>query len=499
MSARAPLAGRLGLIGAPHDVRAAWLLVALALVLYAVGYAAFYPRGVTNTDEGLYLEQARLLVETGSFRAEKIDPFSGERAPFVTGDYPVGMVALMAPFVEAFGWRGAFFPSFLCLVIAVLATARWLHDERRSPAFALILLSYPAVLVGGRLAMSDVARTASAALALWWFFRGLDRHKGYWLASGFLAGAALSLRESAALPFIPLFAATLLRRDRRWTWLLAGGLAGTGLHLLGNQLAFGDAFYVRGNNASPYVLDFALHERLPVYLLGLLVFVPGGLLFALAYRGRRRPEIVATILIYVGFYLFQAFGIKETSFTKGLVVGLRYFDPLLPVLAFAMAESAPRLLGGWLGRRGWWARIASGATGLWIAGVLAACFVVHPVFDHWTGSQVRIRDAIAEQVPVDAVLVINKAALRKFLDELARPYLTLNRDRVTREQLDALREKHGGYAIALLDRSDSEYWQRDAAKNAAFLASLGDPEPVVDVRVTSTDRLRIWHIGAKPR
>ena len=495
----APWLGRFGLAGAGYDRRLAWLLVALGLALYTLGYAAFYPRGATNDDEGLYLDQTRLWLETRSFVTEKVDPLSGEREPFLTGDYPLGMVALMAPFVQAFGWRGAFFPSFLSLLIAVLVTARWLDEERRSPAFALILLAFPAILVGGRLAMSDVARTAFAAVGLWALFRGLDGHKGWWLTSGFVAGAALTLRESAVLPFVPLFAGTVLRRDRGWVWLLLGGLAGTALHLASNQQIFGEPLYVRGPG---YLLDVGtIHQRLPLYLLGLLILVPGGLFFGLAYRGRRRPEIVATIVLFVGFYLFQTFGMTETGFLKRLVNGLRYFDPLLPVLAFAMAESVPRLLGAWLPsppERPRLRRLATAAAALWIAGALAAAFLVHPVFDRWTASQMRIRDALAKNVPVDAVLVANHG-LGKFIDDLARSYTTLYRGHLSPDELDRLRARYGGYFIALLDRSDSVYWRRDAAANAAFMAQLGGPEPVVDLRVTSTDRLRIWRIDAEPR
>ena len=495
------LLSRLGLAGGPPDRRFGWALVALALALYAAGYAAFYPRGPTNDDEGLYLEETRLWVETGSFVTEKIDPLSGERERFVPGHYPVGMVALMAPFVKAFGWRGAFFPSFLCALLAVLATARWLYEERRSPVFALILLGFPALLVAGRLAMSDTARTAVAALGLWWFFRGLDGHKGWWVAAGFVAGAALTLRESAVLPFVPLFAGSVLRRDRGWLWLLLGGLAGTALHLISNQLAFGDALFLRGAK-SIYPFDLAhLHERLPLYALGLLVLVPGGLAFGLAYRGRRRPELVLTIVLYVGFYLFQAYGMGASGFAKRLVVALRYFDPLLPVLAFTMAESVPRSLAGWLGRgnrarlSGW----AGAAVALWIAGACLAAFAVHPVLDRFGASQAAIRFAIERNVPLDAVLVANGEAIRKHIDDLARPYATLRRNQLSPEQVEQLRERHGTFFVAFLDRSDSAYWLEDAAKNAAFVAQLGDPEPVVDLRASATDRLRIWRIEAKPR
>jgi 4-amino-4-deoxy-L-arabinose transferase-like glycosyltransferase len=471
----------------------------LALALYTIGYVAFYPRAITNDDEGFYVEQTRLWVATGSFSAERLDPRSGERESFVPGDYPFGMVALMAPFVSAFGWRGAFFPSFVCLLVAVLATARWLHEERRSPAFALILLAFPAALVGGRLAMSDTARMAVAALGLWWFFRGLEGPKGWWFASGFVAGAALTLRESAVLPFVPLFAGTVLRRDRGWLWLLVGGLAGTALHLVTNQLAFGDAFFVRGAR-NPYPFDLSgLPERLPLYLFGLLVLVPGGLAFGIAYRGRRRQEVVLTLLLYVGFYLFQAFDMSASSFPKRLVVALRYFDPLLPLLALTLAESVPRLLGGLVARRPWLERIGSGVLALWIAGVGVAAFAVHPSLDRWSAGQAAIRDAVERTVPVDAVLVANGVAMRKFIDDLTRPYRTLHRDRVSPEELETIRERHDGYFVAFLDRSDSAYWREDAARNAAFVARLGNPTPLVDLRATPTDRLRIWRIGAEPR
>jgi hypothetical protein len=124
---------------------------------------------------------------------------------------------------------------------------------------------------------------------------------------------------------------------------------------------------------------------------------------------------------------------------------------------------------------------------------------VHPALDRWSASQAAIRDAIERNVPVDAVLIANGVAIRKFIDDLARPYVTLRRNRVSPEQLERLAERHGTYFVALLDRSDSAYWRDDAAENAAFMARLGDPEPLVDLRATATDRLRVWRIEAPTR
>jgi hypothetical protein len=498
VSERSALA-RLGLGPGPVETRLALALVLAGLALYTAGYAAFYPRGATVDDEGQYLEQTLLWIETGSFTVEKLDPLTDAREAFVPGNYPVGMVALMAPFAAAFGPRGAFLASFLCLLLAVWLTARWLMHEGRSPLFALILFAFPAAAVAGRLAMSDGARTAAAALGLLLFFRGLDGARARcWLASGFVAGAALTLRESAVLPFVPLFAGTVLRRDRGWAWLLLGGLTGTALHLAANYVAFGDPLYVRGTTVG-YPLDLStIHQRLPLYLLGLLVLVPGGLWFALCYRGRRRPEVIATVLLFFAFYAGQAYGMTESAFAKRLVLGLRYFAPLLPLLAFAMAESFPRQLAALLRRvpdRRTFERLAAAAIALWVAGALASAFAVHPALGRWAAAQDRIRIAIGEHVPRDTVLVTNGTALRKFVDDLVRPYVTLWRDDVSAEEAAVLLERHGGYLVAFLDRSDSEYWRLDGERNERFASLHGLGEPLVDLRVSPTDRLRIWRVG----
>ena len=96
------------------------------------------------------------------------------------------------------------------------------------------------------------------------------------------------------------------------------------------------------------------------------------------------------------------------------------------------------------------------------------------------------------------MLVTNGTALRKFIDDLARPYAVLWRDDVSVQQLAVVRVRHGGYLVAFLDRSDSDYWRRDAAKSEAFVAQLEGAAPLVDLHVSATDRLRIWRVG-EPR
>ena len=321
----------------------------------------------------------------------------------------------------------------------------------------------------------------------------------WWLGSGFVAGFSLTVREANCLPFVPLFAGTLLRREPRCVALIAGGVAGVAIRLLSSWLAFGDPFFYK----APYVLaaDTAL-ERLPLYLLGLLVFIPGGLLIPFAYRGRRRPEILISIWLFFLFYLVQAFDNTTTALPKRLVLTLRYLVPILPVVVFAMADGAPRLWQRYLAaapaaRRPRIVRAASRVVVAWIVVLGGLAVGVHWTFDRWSAAQCQIRDAIREHVAADAVLVTNWWATRKFIDPLDRRFVPIRIEETPVEQIDALAQRHGQYFVVLLDRSDSEFWRRQATQNQASVQQL-QPVPVLELdrEASPGDRLRIWRVSA---
>ncbi len=488
---------RLGFGDLPADPRTTWRLVLALLLLYAVSFVAFYPSAVTNWDESMYINQTRLILD-GGMTVSVVEPVSGETNEYLPSTYTVGPALLMTPLVWAAGWRGAFVIPCLSLLLAVFLTARWLADEQRSPIFAALVLGFPPALVMGRVAMSDVPSVAAVALGLWLFWRGLDRGERWWLASGFVAGASLLFRASNALVFAPLYAGTVLRGDKRCWALVVGGLVGVALRLLAMDYFFGDALYDRSRyRFAPHTIE----ERLPLYLLGLLILVPGGLLFSLAYRGRRRPEVIVTILLFFAFYLFQKHSTATTGVAKRIVLALRYFIPLLPLMAFAMAESMPRL---WQRARERWPRPSvrlepalAALLALWLAGVASAALAVHPLFHRWSAGQAGIRSEIARHVAPDAVFVTNLPATRKFLDEISRKYEPVDRSHFEPQDVPELAQRYGEVYLVLLDRSDSAYWRRDMERNAAYVAELEPiPEPLVDRYLTSTDRLRIWRIAS---
>lgn len=492
-------AAGLGAEAGAGDRSLAWRIVLACTAAYALSFALFYPNVATNVDEAEYIRQAQSIVD-GRHAIEVEDPFTGEVEARPPTTYPLGVALTASPFVWLCGWRGAFLVPLVGLLAVVLLTARWLADEGRSPLYALIVLGFVPTLVLGRVVMSDVPSAGVAALGLWLFWRGLDGGAPWWLGSGFVAGASMAFRASNPILFVPLFAGTVLRRDRRCLALVAGGLAGLAARFASMRWYFGDLLFERGSYRwSPDTLD----ERLPLYLLGLLVLVPGGLALSLAYRGRRRPEILGTVVLFVLVFLFQEFSTVDTSPAKRVVLGLRYLIPVVPVMAFAMAESGPRLWKRWTlaaapARRQRLERAAALLLLLAVAGIGTAAAAVHPLFSAWGASQVAIRAAISEHVADDAVLVTNWPATRKFLHELERRYVSVQRHKTEPARLAELALRHGEFYLVLLDRSDSKSWRRGAQANAAFVeAAPVSLELLLDRQFSTTDHLRIWRATAR--
>lgn len=479
--------------------RNAWRILTGVLVLYALSFALYYPFVITVRDEGTYVRQARLLLQ-GTAVIEATDPFSGEVFEAETIQYPVGTALLMLPFVAVAGWRGAFASSLLCFVAGVWLTALWLRREGRSPLFTLLLPGFPAALVMGRIGMSAAPSLLVAALGLWLFWRGLDEEAARpraWLACGFAAGASLLLREANVLLFAPLFAGSVIRRDRHAWALVVGGLLGVGARLLSGQLVYGDPFFYKP--VEPFGLEYVL-ENLPLQALALLVFVPGGLVAGLAYRGRRSPELVTTVAIFSVFYLVYSYSGATSTWPKRIVLFHRFFIPLLPILAFAAAEVVPRawrrfLDGADPDARLALRRLAGVAIAVWIAGVAVASAAVHPVFHTWSRTQAQIRDEIFQHTGEDSVLITNWPATGKFIDLLYGVRLPLDRDTVGPQHVAHLLQRHGELFVVFLDRSDSPAWREDARRNSAFVRTLPRSREILyDRQVTATDRLRIWRV-----
>jgi 4-amino-4-deoxy-L-arabinose transferase-like glycosyltransferase len=472
------------------------ILVA-ALVAYWIGFALFPPATLGINDEVFYVHQAEAFAH-GRVADSVVDPLTGRTRRAVPSTYPVGTSLLQAPFVRLGGWRAAPVASALALTAAVIALARWIALAGGPPLAALLFLGFPPTLVLGRTAMSDVPGALIVTLGLWLFWLGqqptagvpdLRRARRFGFGAGLCAGLSLLFRETDVLLFLPLVAGVLLRRRPGGPALLLGGMAGVAVRLASSAVVYGNPLFVRDPG---YGLSLsAIAGNAPLYLFALVVLIPGGLLAGLAYRGPRRPEIVVTTVLYVGFFLAYSFSGLESGGLKRLVVGPRFFIPLAPVLAFAAAERLP----AWLAR---WGAPARAAVALYAAGVVIAAFAVHVVHGRWSRAQAGMAQTIHDATRPSELVVTNLLSTGKLFPEPESERPRRDITEVRANDLPLLTTGGQQVALALLDRSDTPFFLERTAENARFLAQVAARCRLTlrrDQAATATDRLRIWGVG----
>jgi 4-amino-4-deoxy-L-arabinose transferase-like glycosyltransferase len=474
--------------------RTAWLLLGVAAACYVAGYLLYPPRTLTISDETAYVGQAVAFAK-GRTTVPAGLPFSRAVTTVVPSLYPPGTSLLQTPFVRLGGWQAAPWASVLSLIAATLLLALWLEGEGFSPLFALLFLVYVPALVLGRTGMSDVPSAAISVAGLLLFWRGQERRWPWWLGSGLLAGLSLGFRSTNALLFVPLFAGTLLRRERKAVALVVGGLLGLGVRLLVAVALFGSAGFGSGYDLAAgygWGLDAAWRNA-PVYALALLVLIPGGLLAALLYRGRRRAELAATGLLVALFFLFYRYSGVESGGLKRLVLGPRYFIPLAPLLVFALAEVATRRWAGSALAARWGGLLAAVCS----LGVALTAFAVHPALADWSKSQSSLVRAIYDSTPDGAALVLDPPTTNKFVSPVYGERVVASWWDVPAHRVPEVLRAHPATYLILLDRSDSDYFRNESLAGAKYLSEVEGRcrlTLVHDAQHDSVDRLRIWRV-----
>jgi hypothetical protein len=468
--------------------------LAVGALTYVAGYLACPPRIIHVADEAAYVRQA-VAFAAGSVTVVEADAMTGAERRVAPSRYPPGTSAIQAPMVWIGGWRAASFASVLSLLAALGLLARWLLEGGRSPLYALLLLGYAPALVMGRIAMSDAPSAFVTVLFLASFWRDDGRAT---LAAGLVAGLSLLFRETNAVIPAVFVIGSLARRERRAPRLLLGAVLGVAAYLAVSAAVFGSPFFVRDPGHGLSLA--AVLRNAPLYLFALLVMVPGGLAAGLFYRGPRRAEVVGAVAAYVLVYLAYDYGGELTGGVKRLAVGPRYFIPLVPLLAWAMSDVAPRArdrLESRLPRRPATTGPVSALVWTWAAGVVVAAAVVHPVMDAWGRSQLEVVRALFGHTGEGAPVITNAIATSRFLADVYGKRLVVPHHRIRPEDVPTLLERHGRAYVAFLERVDHaipERWRHETLPFVDALQELCDARLVHQADYQGTGSLRIWKL-----
>jgi len=307
------------------------------VLAYLLLFLIWPPHTLFISDEVDYFEQA-LAFSEGQRYLQQTDPVTGLQTEYLPSQYPPGTSLLLAGLYQLGGKKTVFLLGLCSLVFAFLLVVRLLQHWKYDPIFALVLFVYPPSVLLSRSLMSDMPSLLIVTVGISLFFSKklpATRQAGF---LGAIAGLSLLFRETNLLILAPLLVA-LIWRGRTATvlsWAVAGFLLGLLPRLLLAQWLFGDPFFTK--DPGVYFHPKYMLSNAPLYLGALMFFVPAGLWTVYRYRGPDKYLVRGIVGLFFLFYLNYGYNGCLNSGLKCLILGPRFFIPLLPFFALAGAD-----------------------------------------------------------------------------------------------------------------------------------------------------------------
>jgi len=302
-------------------------------------WIVWYPPAIAIEDESAYLAHARILARGESTRNRPTDmtigmaqTANGTVAKFPRPATPVGTHAAWGILayrvfgrVDGATWR--------YVAHGNPPAARW----KIAPLAAFVLL-HPTLVLYARTLMSEV----TAALVLTAGFAWSDMRE----PRPFRAGLAFGLGPFIRTAILPIAAALgllfvlRLARANRWrdlTFAVGGAAVPLVALLFYNTYVFGSPF----ESHSPVSTFFdwsTSHQRAIFYTVALNLLWPALAIGVIMSRHPRRVEAQLILAISYVFFAGYYFVDRRYGLPADFVIGLRFFVPILPILAIVYAE-----------------------------------------------------------------------------------------------------------------------------------------------------------------
>jgi hypothetical protein len=307
------------------------------------------------------------------------------------------------------------------------------------------------------------------------------------------------LREPNPILFFFFFAGALFRRERHLLSLIAGGVAGMACRFVGAAIVYGSALFVKPQNY--HFTGLFLSQNLIMYSTALLLLVPGGLIFALAYRGHRRPELVGTIAAFAGIFLVYNYNAGSSGGLKQWILSLRFLIPAVPLLAFAMAHTCPRWYRRFHRARSeqWstWNATVKTAVLIWLAGIIPVSLVVNWSGQRWCNLHQSAVHALYGKTDPSQPVLADLPATIKFLNELYGQRMVAEIMGLSSHEIESLLARYPAVQIVFFDRDDSSYWVGKTEENQSVIDALAKqfvPTLALQQRFPGLGVLQIWKI-----
>lgn len=294
---------------------------------FLLTYLITFPLGWLISDEYSYLNMGMALAD-GEKTLTFIDAVTSQNISFKGTRYPLGNSFWIAFWIKLCSIKFAYVGSLLSLVISLFLTYKILIKESYYKLSILLIFVYPPLAFFSKTFMSCMPSLLIVSGFLFVLFKYKESGKK-WLFLSFIAAFSFWFRETNIV-LLGSICLVHFMLDKRWfIYYAIGTLLGLLPRLLSSYYMYDDPFQI------VMAESFSLYNFISnasVYGILLLCFMPLGLFFFKAYRGRYFVPLQVGSLLFILMYLFYSFNSTAYSgFSKGILLMGRFMIPILPL------------------------------------------------------------------------------------------------------------------------------------------------------------------------
>lgn len=308
-------------------------LIRNLFLLFFLSFLLTFPTFFFSVDELSYCSRA-LAFAMGQPNLLQMT-VSGNTFSWAPADYPIGTSALLTIF--AFCSKHLIFLSgLLYSSIAGYLSYLILKKEQTLHYFPfLIALLFPPTIYFSRGLMSEMPSLLLIAFFTYSLFNHPEKHRKYFLL-GLLTGCSILFRETNIVLCGALVILSLFRSPKYILSFVPAMLLGFLPRIFSANFFYENIGYVK--KYAPFGIEY-FSRNLPLYLMILLVLLPGGLYVLYRYKGKFANSIKLAIITFTLLHLVYGYNSGDHSGTLiSLFYNGRYYIPTLPLWIIVYAS-----------------------------------------------------------------------------------------------------------------------------------------------------------------
>ncbi len=308
-------------------------LIRIFLLLFISSFLFTFPGFFFSVDELSYCSRA-LAFSEGQLDLSQ-QTISGSLFSWAPANYPIGTALLLAIFAF-FSKNLIFLSGLLYTSVALILAYLIIKKQNRKNYFPFfIALIFPPTIYFSRGLMSEMPSLLLFAFYTYIFFNKKESF-GKYAVLGLLGGMSILFRETNLVLCAALVALHLLKNPKYIISYIVGFLPGLIPRFWSAAFLYENLGYVK--QYAPFGIGYFL-TNLPLYLIILLVLLPGGLFVLYKYQGKFANSIKLTIISFTLLHLVYGYNSGDHSgFLVSLFYNGRYYLPTLPLWIIVYAD-----------------------------------------------------------------------------------------------------------------------------------------------------------------